>query len=92
MIQKFRSGVYNVLVATCIAEEGLDIGQVDLVVNFDTLTSPVRMVQRMGRTGRRSVGRIVMLMSEAERRKWLASKRKTAAMYRMLKQTTCVTA
>lgn len=50
-MKDFREGKYNVLVATCIAEEGLDIGGVDLVVNFDTVTSAVRMVQRAGRTG-----------------------------------------
>ena len=50
-VKHFREGKYNVLVATCIAEEGLDIGGVDLVVNFDTVTSAVRMVQRAGRTG-----------------------------------------
>ena len=40
------------LVATCIAEEGLDIDEVDLIVFFESVSSPIRMVQRMGRTGR----------------------------------------
>jgi ERCC4-related helicase len=48
----FAKGDYNVLVATCIGEEGLDIGEVDLILCFDSQNSPIRMLQRMGRTGR----------------------------------------
>eukprot|EP01084_Bolivina_argentea_P288412 495011_1 len=64
VLTAFRNGVYNCLVATCIAEEGLDIGEVDLIVSYDCLSSPVRMVQRMGRTGRKRPGRVVMLVTE----------------------------
>lgn len=39
-IEQFRRGAVNVLVATCIGEEGLDIGEVGLIVNFDTVASP----------------------------------------------------
>ncbi len=63
-MSEFRTGGYNVLVATCIGEEGLDIGSVDLIVCFDALKSPIRLVQRMGRTGRARQGRIVLLMTE----------------------------
>ncbi|KAL6870796.1 hypothetical protein ACP4OV_014644 [Aristida adscensionis] len=59
ILQKFRSGEYNVLVATSIGEEGLDIIEVDLVVCFDANVSPLRMIQRMGRTGRKNAGREV---------------------------------
>ena len=60
----FRLGGYNVLVATSIGEEGLDIGSVDLIICFDALKSPIRLVQRMGRTGRARQGRIVLMMTE----------------------------
>ncbi|CAN0374672.1 unnamed protein product, partial [Ectocarpus sp. 13 AM-2016] len=43
---------------------GLDIGEVDLIVSFDALNSPVRMVQRMGRTGRKRAGKVVVLVTE----------------------------
>ena len=33
-IQKFKSGVYNVLVATCVGEEGLDIGTLLIYFNI----------------------------------------------------------
>ncbi|XP_032883240.1 Fanconi anemia group M protein isoform X2 [Amblyraja radiata] len=60
----FREGGYNVLVSTCVGEEGLDIGEVDLIICFDVQKSPIRMVQRMGRTGRKREGRIVVLLAE----------------------------
>jgi superfamily II DNA/RNA helicase len=64
VVKKFKEGVYNVLVATSIGEEGLDIGEVDLIICFDAQASPTRMVQRMGRTGRKRDGRCIMLLSE----------------------------
>ena len=63
VVEKFKSGGYNVLVATCIGEEGLDIGEVDLIICYDTQSSPIRMLQRMGRTGRKRSGRIVTLVT-----------------------------
>lgn len=61
-IEKFKQGKINVLVATSIGEEGLDIGQVDLIVCYDASGSPIRMLQRMGRTGRKRAGKIVLLL------------------------------
>jgi ATP-dependent DNA helicase MPH1 len=61
-INKFKTGSFNVLVATSIGEEGLDIGQVDLIVCYDASGSPIRMLQRMGRTGRKRAGNIVLLL------------------------------
>ena len=51
VVDRFREGGYNVLVSTCVGEEGLDIGDVDLIVCFDSPKTPTRYVQRMGRTG-----------------------------------------
>ena len=47
-----------------IGEEGLDIGQVDLIVSFDCVASATRMIQRNGRTGRKRDGKVVLLVSE----------------------------
>lgn len=56
----FRKGVFNVLIATCVAEEGIDCGEVDLIVCFDvTSKNPTRLVQRMGRTGRKRNGMVI---------------------------------
>lgn len=62
VIQKFQQGLYNTLVATCVGEEGLDIGEVDLILCYDSSASPIRMLQRMGRTGRKRAGNIVLLL------------------------------
>ncbi|KAK4304795.1 hypothetical protein Pmani_023272 [Petrolisthes manimaculis] len=61
VINSFRDGGYNTLVSTCV---GLDIGEVDLIVCYDAPKSPVRLAQRMGRTGRQREGRIVILVTE----------------------------
>lgn len=63
VVKKFREGHFNTLVATSIGEEGLDIGEVDLIVCYDSQKSPIRMIQRMGRTGRKRNGRCVMLLT-----------------------------
>ncbi|KAI8905033.1 hypothetical protein EDD86DRAFT_271605 [Gorgonomyces haynaldii] len=66
LIADFKQGDYNVLVATSIGEEGLDIGEVDLIVCFDAQSSPLRMLQRMGRTGRKRKGRVVTLLAKGK--------------------------
>lgn len=45
MIQKFKKGEFNVLVSTSIGEEGLDIGEIDLIVCYDAQKTPIRMVR-----------------------------------------------
>jgi ATP-dependent DNA helicase MPH1 len=66
IIQKFKNGTYNTIVATSIGEEGLDIGEVDLIVCYDASASPIRMLQRMGRTGRKRAGNIVLLLMQGK--------------------------
>jgi ATP-dependent DNA helicase MPH1 len=66
VIQDFKDGTYNTLIATSIGEEGLDIGEVDLIVCYDSKASPIRMLQRMGRTGRKRQGKIILLQMEGK--------------------------
>jgi ERCC4-related helicase len=61
IIRDYRDGDTNVLVATCVAEEGLDIPSVDLVVFYEPIPSEIRYIQRKGRTGRKTTGRAVIL-------------------------------
>ena len=65
ILQKFRSGEFNVLVATCIGEEGLDVGGVDLCICFDSKASVTRNQQRQGRAGRHRPGRVLVLYSHS---------------------------
>ena len=44
VLEGFKNGKYNALVATCIGEEGLDIGEVDIIVCYDAQKDPLRMV------------------------------------------------
>ncbi|KAH8725310.1 hypothetical protein GQ44DRAFT_707504 [Phaeosphaeriaceae sp. PMI808] len=66
IIEQFKSGKFNTLIATSIGEEGLDIGEVDLIICYDSKASPIRMLQRMGRTGRKREGKIVMLQMQGK--------------------------
>jgi Fanconi anemia group M protein len=61
ILRSFSNGDTNLLVATCIAEEGLDIPSVDLVVFYEPIPSEIRYIQRKGRTGRRAAGKVVIL-------------------------------
>ncbi|MCW3976002.1 MAG: helicase-related protein [Candidatus Bathyarchaeota archaeon] len=61
ILEGFKNGNTNVLVATCIAEEGLDIPSVDLVIFYEPVPSEIRYIQRKGRTGRKVAGRTVIL-------------------------------
>lgn len=44
VIKKFKAGDYNVLVSTSVGEEGLDIGEVDMIVCYESQKTPIRMV------------------------------------------------
>ncbi|CRL25409.1 DNA helicase, ATP-dependent, RecQ type, bacterial [Penicillium camemberti] len=66
IIEDFKKGTYNTIVATSIGEEGLDIGEVDLIVCYDSSASPIRMLQRMGRTGRKRAGNITLLLMKGK--------------------------
>ena len=67
IIKDFKKGEYNTLVATSVAEEGLDIPATDLVVFYEPVPSEIRSIQRKGRTGRRHEGRITVLAARGSR-------------------------
>ncbi|KAJ7989260.1 hypothetical protein DPEC_G00317640 [Dallia pectoralis] len=85
VVRRFREGGFNTLVSTCVGEEGLDIGEVDLIVCFDAQKSPIRLVQRMGRTGRKRQGRIVVILAEGrEERTYNQSQSNKRSVYRSI--------
>ena len=61
-IEKFKGGDYNVMLATSVAEEGLDIPSTDLVIFYEPVASEIRSIQRRGRTGRFSHGSVYILI------------------------------
>ena len=67
IIKSFKMGEYDVLLSTSVAEEGIDIPAVDLVVLYEPVPSEVRMIQRRGRTGRKRTGRVKVLITEGTR-------------------------
>lgn len=67
IIEQFRAGVYNVLIATSVAEEGLDIPSTDMVLFYEPVPSEIRSIQRKGRTGRFQTGRVIMLITKGTR-------------------------
>ncbi|MBR2558205.1 MAG: DEAD/DEAH box helicase [Methanobrevibacter sp.] len=67
IIKAFKMGEYDVLLSTSVAEEGIDIPAVDLVVLYEPVPSEVRMIQRRGRTGRKRTGRVKVLVTVGTR-------------------------
>ncbi|MGC9517693.1 MAG: DEAD/DEAH box helicase [Methanomicrobiales archaeon] len=67
IIKSFKMGVYDVLISTSVAEEGIDIPAVDLVILYEPVPSEIRMIQRRGRTGRKEKGRMFILITKGTR-------------------------
>jgi len=87
ILDDFRNDKFNILVATSVGEEGLDIPQVDLVLFYEPIPSAIRTIQRRGRTGRQEKGRVIILVAKNTRDvgyRWSAH-HKEKRMYRNLK-------
>ena len=82
VIQRFKDGEYNVLIATSVAEEGLDIPSTDLVVFYEPIPSEIRSIQRRGRTARKMPGKVIILITKGtpDEGYYWASKRKEKRM------------
>ncbi|WP_096389733.1 DEAD/DEAH box helicase [Halopenitus persicus] len=77
-LDAFRAGDFEVLVSTSVAEEGLDVPEVDLVLFYEPVPTAIRSIQRKGRTGRQASGRVVVLMAEDTRDEaffWISRRR-----------------
>ncbi|MFW6004193.1 MAG: DEAD/DEAH box helicase, partial [Halodesulfurarchaeum sp.] len=78
VLEDFRAGEFEVLVSTSVAEEGLDVPEVDLVCFFEPVPNAIRSIQRKGRTGRQTEGKVVVLMAEDTRDEayyWISKRR-----------------
>jgi len=63
IMNEFREGVINVIAATSIAEEGLDIPEVNSVIFYEPIPSAIRKIQRAGRTARLMKGKLIILLT-----------------------------
>ncbi|MFP4523041.1 MAG: ERCC4 domain-containing protein [Candidatus Nanoarchaeia archaeon] len=88
ILDDFRAGLFSCLIATSVAEEGLDIPSVDHVFFFEPIPSAIRSVQRRGRTGRHSQGSVCVLVTKNTRdetNRWVAF-HKEKRMYSVLEE------
>jgi Fanconi anemia group M protein len=63
VLEKLRSGDVNVIVATSVGEEGLDISSTNAVIFYEPVPSEIRTIQRRGRTGRKNDGDVYVLIA-----------------------------
>ena len=79
-LDAFRAGEFEVLVSTSVAEEGLDVPEVDLVLFYEPVPTAIRSIQRRGRTGRQTEGKVTVLMAEDTRDEayfWISRRRES---------------
>lgn len=69
ILAAFRAGAFNVLVATDVAARGIDIKDVDVVVQFDPPRDVDTYVHRSGRTGRAGSNGISVLLFDVKQQR-----------------------
>ena len=87
-LDTFRSGEANVLVATSVGEEGLDVPNADLVIFYEPVGSEIRTIQRRGRTGRQRAGTVHVLIAKDTRDEGAraSAKHREQRMFRSIQQ------
>lgn len=88
IIKEFRENEFNVLIASSIGEEGLDIPSVDYVIFYEPIPSEIRSIQRRGRAGRHRKGFVKILITKGTRDETYhyASKNKEKKMKKTVKE------
>ncbi|MEO9532506.1 MAG: DEAD/DEAH box helicase [Crocinitomicaceae bacterium] len=68
VLDKFKSGKLSILIATDVTARGIDIPNIDFVINYDLPELPENYVHRVGRTGRgKAKGRALAFCSKQEK-------------------------
>ena len=64
VLEEYKSGEFNVLVATSVSEEGIHIENADIGIFYEPVPSALRTIQRRGRIGRINIGKIYLLITK----------------------------
>jgi len=88
IIQEFRDNEINVLCATSIGEEGLDIPEVNTVIFYEPVGSAIRSIQRRGRTARLMKGELIILITKntKDERSYYVSRAREKKMHTSIEQ------
>src|SRR3989344_582198 len=86
IMSEFKEGKVNLIIATSIAEEGLDIPEVNSVIFYEPIPSAIRKIQRMGRTARLMKGKtyILLTLGTLDEIFYYASRSKEKRMYKTI--------
>jgi Fanconi anemia group M protein len=66
-LKRFGEGEFNVLVGSSISEEGLDVPAVNYAIFYEAVPSEIRSIQRRGRVGRQTSGKIIFMLTKGTR-------------------------
>ena len=88
IIEEFKENKINVLCATSIGEEGLDIPEVGSVIFYEPVGSAIRSIQRRGRTARLNKGELIILITKntKDERSYYASRAREKTMHTSIGQ------
>uniref|UniRef100_A0A158R4E3 RNA helicase n=1 Tax=Syphacia muris TaxID=451379 RepID=A0A158R4E3_9BILA len=84
MIKYFNDGQIKVLVATSVAEEGLDISACNLIIKYNNTGSEMSLIQRRGRGRAKNSRSVLLVLNESVEEKELENIQKELLMHRCL--------